>query len=352
MVCDFNLMKKQAILERANMDLHVVFPSSSSSGNSACELQTLLYTLDCLWARLENASQMSFFVAHDNWVVHLLSMRRGEEIYKSKEWMIWMAMTSFPYEAWLYVMTWWHVVPPSLPLHSAHSYSMTACAAAWVSWESSNQHLSGTIWSSTGPPTCACEDTTNLDFPRELGNEVLKVLCFVVSCCSICRKNGLLYIYLYPSSCENLKSVAKSRSQLEKVAPLEARKRWKSEVGASRGITYMFINPPHPHNTSFYKQAPPTARFWPWCISHIHEILQRCLWNCPGKPPSGFTQASKRSVRFLAQHFSPVKTTGRWMSLARQRALPNLWKQNMRWNPNSIYIYIYIQEVEKYIIYI
>lgn len=70
MVCDVNLMKKQSILERANMDPHVVFPSSSSSGNSACELQTLLYTLDCLWARLENASQMFFFVAHDNWVVH------------------------------------------------------------------------------------------------------------------------------------------------------------------------------------------------------------------------------------------------------------------------------------------
>lgn len=268
--------------------------------------------------------------------------------------MIWMAMTSFPYEAWLYVMTWWHVVPPSLPLHSAHSYSMTACAAAWVSWESSNQHLSGTIWSSTRRPTCACEDTTSLDLPRELRNEVLKVLSFVVSCCSICRKNGLLYIYLYPSSCENLKSVAKSRSQLEKVAPLEARKSEKGIKG-HHIISHTCSLILHIHiihlstRTSLWFHQP--QDFGPWCISHIHEILQRCLWNCPGKhtPAASPKRASEVSGFWpnISPHLNQQVVGWVWQGKGPCQTCGN----NMRWNLNSIYIYIYIQEVEEYIIY-
>lgn len=170
----------------------------------------------------------------------------------------------------------------------------------------------------------------------------------IVFCCFVLfylqKKRTALYLSL-PIKLWESKICCKVQISVGKSCSPRGKKEWKGHQGASHNITYMFINPPHPHNTSFYKNlfvVPPTARFWtmvhqphPWNPSTMPLELS---WETHTR---GFTQASKRSVRFLAQHFSPFKPTGRWMSLARQRALPNLWKQYEMESQLNIYIYTY-----------
>ena len=184
--------------------------------------------VDCPWDRFSNVFMwlMVNWVQRASMILHETCIKYTSQKYECS------TSTSFPYEA-CKAMTWvsYHSLtyhPSFLPLHAAHSYSMTACAAAWVSWESRHQHP--WFWSTSGPPTCACEDTV-----RQVSSfhESSGMKCFVVSCCRICRKRCTALSPSLRIKRSESKKCCKVRIWVGKTCSPWSMKQWKWHQAAS-----------------------------------------------------------------------------------------------------------------------